>query len=317
MPLGSNKVSNTRFLMQTLSFILINAGIFGIAPLSKYSLTKDVWLPITSCHYFEKGIVDCYFYDVQNGLTTGYSTLYVYLIIPTIIFILLVLVLGRIWCGWICPLGFVSDIFMKLRKSLKIGFVKIPDSYKPVLETIKYIALFLVIWISIGIGIEVLELTVFRSSLSLPLCQVCPAKPMFIVLQMIKGILPTSTGLPPLAIFMLIVFIIGSLSIRRFYCRFCPIGAAIALFSRTSTPKLHKDASKCTECGVCARCCPAGVTKVLEEKNEKDVTVPECIMCTRCVELCPEDDCLSLNFFSRSIMRSRFSKKVKQVKNEQ
>lgn len=316
MPLGSNNISRIRLIVQTISFIFINAGIFGIAALSTHSSLKDLYLPITSCHYLEKGIADCYFYNLQNGLTTGSVDLYIYLFVPTIIFIILILILGRIWCGWICPLGFAPDLLMRLRRALKIPYFKVPDSSKPILESIKYVALFLVIWISLGIGIHALELTVFHSSLNLPLCQVCPAKPLFTLWQMIPGILPTSTGIPAIAIFMLIVFIIGSLSIRRFYCRFCPIGAAISLFARTSTPQLYKDINKCTECGVCARCCPAGVTKVYEEKKEENVTAPECIMCFLCVELCPEDDCLKVNFFSRPIIKSKFSISKRKVRSE-
>ncbi|MEW6070320.1 MAG: 4Fe-4S binding protein [Candidatus Thermoplasmatota archaeon] len=300
-----NKISWLRTSIQIMSFILINAGFFGVAPFATSPILRNVSLPIGACHYLEKGVVHCYLYNLQAGLTIGWESMYVFIIIPAIIFTLTAALFGRAWCGWVCPLGLGADLFTKLRKSFKLSYIQIPLAAKEFLDRIKYAGLFLIVLISLSIGIPLLGLTIFRSAYALPLCQVCPAKPLFILLQQGIGILPYSP-LPPLSILMLTVFIAGSLAIRRFWCRFCPIGALISLFSRISSLWLSKDVKKCTKCGVCKRCCPVGVTKVYDEKVDVNVAARECIMCFRCVELCPEDKCLEVNFLNKKIISSKY-----------
>jgi NAD-dependent dihydropyrimidine dehydrogenase PreA subunit len=46
--------------------------------------------------------------------------------------------------------------------------------------------------------------------------------------------------------------------------------------------------------------------KVFEEKNKKIVNSFNCINCFRCVDMCPEDDCLKVKFFNWRIFRSRY-----------
>ncbi len=70
----------------------------------------------------------------------------------------------------------------------------------------------------------------------------------------------------------------------RFWCRtICPAGALMALFSRRPLLRRNVDA-KCTQCGLCIRKCPMGAIK-------EDPTVTahgECIVCLKCRDLCPE-----------------------------
>ncbi|MDI6709000.1 MAG: 4Fe-4S binding protein [Candidatus Thermoplasmatota archaeon] len=300
-----NKISWLRTGIQIIAFILINAGFFGIAAFATSPMLRNISLPIGACRYLEKSVSWCYLYNLQVGLTTGWETIYVFIVLPAIIFMLTVAILGRAWCGWVCPLGFAADLFIKLRKSFKLSHIQIPLAAKEFLDRIKYAGLFLTVLISISIGIPILGLTAFKSSYALPLCQVCPAKPLFILLQQGVGILPFSP-LALLPILMLAIFIAGSLAIRRFWCRFCPIGALISLFNRISSLWLSKDVKKCTKCGICKRCCPVGVTKVYDEKVDVNVTARECIMCFRCVELCPEDRCLEVRFLNKKIISSKY-----------
>jgi polyferredoxin len=104
---------------------------------------------------------------------------------------------------------------------------------------------------------------------------------------------------------MLCLFLVGSFFIRMFWCRVCPIGAFLALFNRQSLFWLRKDPSKCTKCRVCLRVCPMDIEEIFVEMEKENVTSPECIMCGRCVEACPEDGCLSLNYMGRELARSR------------
>jgi polyferredoxin len=111
-----------------------------------------------------------------------------------------------------------------------------------------------------------------------------------------------------LAILVLVTII--ALAYRRFWCRICPLGGLIALFNRyppfkwASITRLNKVEEKCTKCGICKRVCPTQVTEVYE-KEGGDVTTSACILCLRCVEMCPYEDCLKLNVAGKTIFKSR------------
>jgi polyferredoxin len=111
---------------------------------------------------------------------------------------------------------------------------------------------------------------------------------------------------------MIILIVVTGLSFayRRFWCRICPLGGLTALFS-TFTPfkqialtRLHKDEVKCTKCGICKRVCPTQVTEVYSKRGG-DVTVSGCMLCFRCVEMCPEKDALNVKFAGKTVFKSR------------
>lgn len=119
------------------------------------------------------------------------------------------------------------------------------------------------------------------------------------------------TGITDLVWINALVFValtaVASFFIRRFWCRFCPTGASLALkFRGRSSAALHlkKDEEKCTKCGICKRVCPYQVEEVYEQKGGK-ITTSMCTLCLRCVEMCPYDSCLKVNIGRKTVFRSR------------
>ena len=102
----------------------------------------------------------------------------------------------------------------------------------------------------------------------------------------------------------------ASFKVRRFWCRFCPTGISIAAANRFKRFKwmpllrLSKKGEKCTKCGICKRVCPVQVTEVYEMKTGA-MDTSMCMLCLRCVEMCPEKDCLSLGIAGQRICSSR------------
>ena len=294
-------ISRARLGVQILSFILINAGLFGLVVST--SLTRVLWLPIASCHYLEKSLLHGYLYEVQQG---AMSASLLIMVVPLLVLAIMIAVLGRSWCGWCCPIGLISDLVTRVRQKLGLSHIRLTKAQRETLSVIRYAALFLTVLISLSLGLSALGLAAYKSTLSLPYCQLCPAQPIFLLLQMSVGILPTNTGIPVLSLLVLGIFLTGSFGVRRFWCRICPIGAGLSLLNRQSTLWLSKDSKKCTKCGICARVCPMEVKRVYEEDIEPNVTTMECIMCFRCVELCPEEGCLGVNFLDRGLKGSRY-----------
>ncbi len=129
----------------------------------------------------------------------------------------------------------------------------------------------------------------------------------------IREIIAFSTG-PFFIAFNVLLFIgitvVTSFIVRRFWCRFCPTGVSIAAVDRFThskwVPVLHinKVEEKCTKCGICKRVCPLQVTDVYEQKGG-DVTTSMCMLCLRCVEMCPYEDCLKANLNGKTVFKSR------------
>jgi ferredoxin-type protein NapH len=71
-------------------------------------------------------------------------------------------------------------------------------------------------------------------------------------------------------------------------------------------PALHidKNEEKCTKCGICKRVCPVQVTEVYEQKGGK-IDTSMCMLCMRCVEMCPYEGCLKVNLGGKTVFKSR------------
>jgi polyferredoxin len=112
------------------------------------------------------------------------------------------------------------------------------------------------------------------------------------------------------AFIFLVLIVVGSFLIRRVWCRFCPTGISIAVVNKLKgfkwAPLLHldKNETKCTKCGICKRVCPVQVNEVYEQKGGKILT-SMCMLCLRCVEMCPYEDCLRVNFGGKTAFKSR------------
>jgi len=113
-----------------------------------------------------------------------------------------------------------------------------------------------------------------------------------------------------IAIVFVCLTLVGSFFVRRIWCRFCPTGSSLAVVNRGKgfkwSPMLHldKDEEKCTKCGVCKRVCPLQVSDVYEQKGGK-IETSMCMLCLRCVEMCPYEDVLKVKFANRTVFKSR------------
>jgi ferredoxin-type protein NapH len=250
------------------------------------------------------------------------------------IIIVAAVVLGRFFCGWVCPFGLYVDLMTRLRKALKIKRRTLSDRFNTRFHQLGYVILALLIILSVVFGSQAIAGTQLIDGtqkggevytyFSTPFCQVCPMKPLCILAETSVGLMKpdwivqnttgqfyqlgqyiTSTNLLILALVTAAAFFV-----RRSWCRICPLGALIALFNRfppfrwISGVKLNKVEEKCTKCGICKRVCPTQVTEVYTQKGG-DVATSQCIYCLRCVEMCPSEDCLQFKFAGKMVCKSR------------
>ena len=245
--------------------------------------------------------------------------------------ILVFLYIGaRWWCGWVCPLSGIGDIFDFIRR--KMGLPHLKPS-----QPVKFAAL--VSGLSLGSA-----MLLFAKAYAYvdadgkfagckiplyPFCKICPGQQICPVAA--KG----PEGYPPLpgmewffgffrygSLLLLAFFILAFMGARRLWCRFCPMGMTGGLFNKGALLSLKKDVRKCNNCGVCSEVCPmdiqsvrdAGIyredpvqTKPRLEVTSRDVSSFDCIYCMKCVHHCPQDQCLSVEFAGKKISESKFT----------
>lgn len=224
------------------------------------------------------------------------------------------LLFGRAMCGWLCPIGMISDVIGRFRILLKKTAFKISQRFHDRLRMIKYAELFLVLLIVSSVGVSSLaDLEIgfaYREMLPselqrAPACSVCPTPVIFrIVPDAMVSILSGHIDLPLMTfigLFIFFAFVIFSLLVPSFFCRyFCFLGAIVAPFNKVSALSILKNHQKCTDCGACQRYCPMDVRRVKEELYESKVNDTECIRCLTCINVCPEK-ALSLNLLGEKI----------------
>ena len=244
-----------------------------------------------------------------------------------VILLLMTLVLGRFFCGWICPFGFYMDLVTLLRKSFKARYLNLPEKLNRNLHRLRYaiLVVFLVLpFILAGpIDPQLWPLAIFLLGPFNPLrILLGPLVPLIAPWKVLYGlnlnypyvdqIVHYSSGDYVLInVFVFVVLtVVSSFIVRRFWCRFCPTGSSIAIANKFKgfqwAPVLHldKDEEKCAKCGICKRVCPLQVTEVHEQKGGK-IGTSMCMLCLRCVEMCPYKDALKVKVAGKTVFKSR------------
>ena len=218
--------------------------------------------------------------------------------------LLLTLAFGRAWCGWLCPLGTIFDLFPLNRWRKALGRKEPPpESWRMV----KYGLLLAILSAALFANLSLMlfdPLTILFRTLSVSIWPafdqaVSAAETALFPLPWLQGILGTVDGflrpaILPMepsyyraAIIYFAVFagvIVLNLFAPRFWCRYlCPLGALLGLVSKIAIVR-RQVGSECKSCVLCTRDCPTGTIRP-EKGYASDPS--ECTMCLECMEDCP------------------------------
>jgi ferredoxin len=360
----TRKISGLRLFVQVSLVFLIFVGIFidhqnlpipaeQISPhevlianqLFNVQLPDGIPVPFYGCYYPCGKTVTCALWELQTniypfwdvgkgwGVTYDSSGLERLAVLFGILIFSAVL-LGRVFCGWVCPFGLYTDLMTRLRNALKIRHRQFSDNFTKRFHQLSYVILALIIVLCVVFGSQALTGTqlvegteqggFIYNNFAAPFCQVCPMKPLCLLTQTSMGLMrpewlvESTTGafyelgyyITSTNIIVLGIVTVAAFFFRRSWCQICPLGGLIALFSRfppfkwISGVRLDKTEEKCTKCGICKRVCPTQVKEVYEQKSG-DVASSQCIYCLRCVEMCPYEDCLKFKFAGKTVCKSR------------
>ena len=163
------------------------------------------------------------------------------------------------FCGWICPFGTVQEWLGNLGKKLFKNKKFIPESIDKYGRFIKYPLFVLIIAATIVSG-----RMIFRDY-----------DPFIAFLHMGFGELPWTAYL------VMVIVLIGSLFIIRFWFRyFCTLAVIVGLIGKLGLYKIECDNEKCVSCGKCEKLCPMDI-KIAKMGR---ITTVECNSCLQCLE---------------------------------
>jgi polyferredoxin len=168
------------------------------------------------------------------------------------------ILLGPIFCGWMCFVGLFQDSCRYLGLFIKKEPIEVGEKAHSVLKYSRY----LILIGSVTIG----GLFLF------------PGKVWGNFAGLIKGHAVINA-----AFYFLIILGVVSLFTRRFFCRYlCTFGAKLGLFSLLRPITINRKKS-CISCNLCSKECPM---KIKVDKINS-LANPNCINCLNCVESCP------------------------------
>lgn len=267
------------------------------------TLITFIVLLIFAAHPYHEGLQTDFFLRLDPLVAVMTSVLtreVVWYLVPGLLVAAATIVLGRFFCGHICPMGTSLDILEGVALPRKRSRAR-ESSYEATsrFRSWKFWFLAVVFGAAVGgfsllfLGSPLSIVTRFYGLVLYPLLLLAGDTTLRLV-----GDLPGIASLPgidllslPTKVFATNVFVaalflgIASLAFiqPRFWCRnLCPAGAMMALLGRSPLFKRHVDES-CIHCGRCTRECPTGAISEIPEKTAHG----ECIMCMHCAEICP------------------------------
>ncbi len=264
-------IPSKRRLIQLYSALLFNANLKGFVTGEIYKgPLKNICTPGLNCYSCPGASGACPLGSLQNALgNTKHRAPYYILGILLLYGILL----GRFICGFLCPFGLIQELLHKI-KTPKLKKSKITRIF----SYLKYVILvFFVIIVPILYAIRQLPLPGF--------CKyICPAGTLEGALGLLSnkvnsGLLSMLGPLFTWKFVLMVSFILASVFVFRFFCRFfCPLGAIYGLFNKISVFGIKLERSKCTSCGLCHAKCKMDIRHVGDH---------ECISCGECIDVCP------------------------------
>lgn len=299
--------NKTRMVIQLAILALIIGTLIVAAVNANYNPDFEKYCPFGGIMSFGSklniGTMSCAISETQVFVGLGIA--------------LMIVLVGKLFCGWLCPVGTVSEWFNKIgvRLGVSTTLKGIPDR---ILRLGKYVILFFAAYITM-------------SSSELWCKKFCPYFDSVTGFGVDTVLLWGSLSIASV--------VIGSIFIKKFWCKYlCPLGALSNIFSNilitgpilivyviliwagmkvrpediwvlllilvTATAlteslrfkfysispfMIKRVDSTCTNCKICDTHCPEGI----DVSTYKDsITHPDCTLCLDCVKSCPVNDTL-------------------------
>jgi ferredoxin len=183
------------------------------------------------------------------------------------------LVFRRAFCGRICPLGYLQELFGGIGRKLFRRRPTLPRRLDRPARYLKYVVLAVLLYLSWSAAALIVR----------------PYDPWVAYNHLSSAEVLTENGI---GLAVLGVALVGSFVYDRFFCKYaCPMGAFLGIISKFSLFKVRRSPSACIDCGACDKACPTN----LEVSSMGTVSSAECIDCGECLAACPVKDALMVS----------------------
>jgi uncharacterized protein with FMN-binding domain/NAD-dependent dihydropyrimidine dehydrogenase PreA subunit len=179
------------------------------------------------------------------------------------------IIMGPIFCGWVCPFGTLQDIFSNLGSELGIKKYVMPAKIKKILAFSRYILLLITLLITADFIFNIFNLD-----------------PRANFTALLGGRNLTAAGWSIIFIFLSI-----SMFFERPFCNYlCIEGAKFGLLSSARPLTIIRNEETCVGCNRCNRVCPMNI----DVSSYGQVRSMQCINCMECVAACPVKNTLTV-----------------------
>jgi polyferredoxin len=239
--------------------VILAASVAGV----RFALGRSVVTVETYCPF--GGLETAYAFLTRQRFTcaAGDTNLALFIALIGLTFLA-----RKAFCGWVCPVGALSEWEGRLAQRLfgRQGFTglwRIPPRVDRVLRIVLRIAVLALVLVATWTTGEL----VFRGY-----------DPYYILFS------ANGHDVRAMSYAILAGLAIIGLLLPMAWCRYlCPLGAAIWPFSAAGRLRLAREENSCTACGACDHACP----QTIDVSQVETVQSGECTLCFECTEVCP------------------------------
>lgn len=186
-------------------------------------------------------------------------------VLTALIPVVLTVLFGRFFCGWICPATLVYELNDNLATWLRRA--GLPVSRRRLDRRLKYLVL--------GVGAAI-------SALTGMVAYAAVYPPAILGRELYYGI--AAGGFGGGTVFFLLTLLFDVLVARRGFCRYvCPGGALYSLLGRYRVLRIRREVAECNDCAKCNAVCQFGLAPLHDDFGQ------ECNNCSACIAVCPTD----------------------------
>ncbi|MBI4986678.1 MAG: 4Fe-4S binding protein [Rhodocyclales bacterium] len=296
-----------------VQLIMLALTVYGSVVVGHYAAEKiSGALPALSCAYDMQNSAYCVLIPTQHqfhhrigeGIVRAQQVTF-QIVIPFLMTVLsffaFFVVIGKAFCGWVCPLGTIQELVARIGRRFGFGLRRfVPGDLGAVgrVRPVKWLLLLALVFLLpllAGLGVA-------SHSLGNPYCDICPSR---LATTLLTGnteqlALRTNDGiafaLGAIGDALFGFLLVAALAVRQPFCRICPLLAWNSLFQRLSPLRLVKTPHEaCAKCGVCSQACPLDIAEIAQAHGRKAFH-EDCTLCGRCAEYCPQDGVIQLKW---------------------